>query len=166
MGEEAGVALYQGNSNAGELRLVIVAARVNSLVTDALLAGARSGFAQAGGYPHNLSLAYVPGACELPQAAEALARETHIDALVALGAVIRGETPHFDFVAHTAFHGLAEVARQHRIALGMGVLTTDTLAQALERAGGKGGNAGTTAVHSAIEMAHLLRTIRTQGETS
>ena len=139
------------------LRVAVIVSRFNDFVTDKLLEGARETFARQGGDAARLEVVSVPRAFELPQAAAKLATSKRYDALVALGAVIRGETPHFDYVCSTASHGLAAIARESGVPIGFGLLTTETVEQANERAGGKAGNKGVEAMLTAIEMANLLK---------
>jgi 6,7-dimethyl-8-ribityllumazine synthase len=135
----------------------IVVARFNELVTARLVDGARAGFRRHGVGPDRLTVVWVPGAFELPLACLKLATSGRYVGIVALGAVVRGETPHFDHVAGAASSGVAEVTRRTGVPVAFGVLTTETMEQALDRAGGKLGNAGSRAAEVAIEMVNLLR---------
>ena len=146
--------------NAQGLRFAIVVARFNALITDRLLAGACDVLARCGANPDEIEIVKVPGAWELPLAAKTLALQKKQDAIIALGAVIRGETPHFDYVAGQAAAGLAAVQHESGIPVAFGVLTTNNMEQALDRAGGKAGNKGSDAAMTAIEMANLLRRLR------
>src|ERR1700722_13805331 len=137
--------------DASGLKFAIVGARFNSAITEKLLAGAQRALEQAGSAGHDVF--HVPGAFELPLAAKLLAHTHSYHAIVALGAVIRGETPHFDYVAGEAARGLQQVALETGRPVAFGVLTTDGLDQAEARAGGKHGNKGYDAAMSAIEMA-------------
>ena len=137
-------------------RVAILVSRYHERVTRKLLDGARAACREAGLDEAGVEVFHVPGAFELGVAAEACARTGRFQAVVALGAVVRGETPHFDFVAGETSRVLAEVARSHAIPVGFGLLTTDTLAQAAERAGGSAGNKGHEAARSALEMAALI----------
>ncbi len=141
------------------LRIGIALARFNQAVTDGLLAGALEGLAAHGVPDDAIDVATVPGAFELPLCAQRLAGTGRYHALVCLGAVVRGETPHFDYVAQAATLGIAEVARRHDLPVGFGVLTTDTIEQALARAGGERGNKGYEAAVTAVEMVALLRAV-------
>jgi len=132
-----------------------VAARFNGEVVDKLLDGALAAFERHGVAPADVEVTRVPGAWEIPQALDLLARTGGFDALVALGAVIRGDTPHFDFVAAECSRGIARVAAECHKPIAFGVLTCDTLAQALDRAGGGSGNKGEDAALAALEMAEL-----------
>ena len=137
-------------------RFAVVAARFNAEVVDRLVEGALAAFARHGVEREAVEVHRVPGAWEIPQALAALARRGGCDALVALGAVVRGDTPHFDFVAAECSRGVAEVAREYGLPVTFGVLTCDNLAQARERAGGAAGNKGEDAALAALEMAELV----------
>jgi 6,7-dimethyl-8-ribityllumazine synthase len=152
--------VIEGKTSAAGLKVAIVVARFNSMITDRLLAGARDALRRAGAADDAVAIVKVPGSWELPMAAQALAKQKKFDAIVALGAVIRGDTPHFDFVASQAAHGLAAVQRAAGIPIAFGVLTTNTVEQAIDRAGGKDGNKGFDAAMTAIEMADLVRRLR------
>ena len=138
----------------------MVVARFNEIVTARLLSGARSALERHGVREDDVDVAWVPGAFELPFTARKLAESHRYDAVVCLGAVIRGETAHFEFVAGEATRGIAEVAKDTGVPTIFGVLTTNTLEQALDRAGGKAGNKGYDAAVNAIEMANLVRRLR------
>ncbi len=150
----------EGNLNASGLKFAILVARFNSFITDRLLAGAEDALKRSGAKPDDVEIVKVPGSWELPVAAKALAGLKRHDAIVALGAVIRGETPHFDHVANQAASGLAAVQLESGIPVAFGVLTTNTVEQAIDRAGGKSGNKGYDAALTAIEMAELMRRLR------
>ncbi|HUY62104.1 MAG TPA: 6,7-dimethyl-8-ribityllumazine synthase [Candidatus Dormibacteraeota bacterium] len=149
-----------GGTNAQGLQFTVVMARFNDLVGHRLLAGALQTLRRHGVAEDAVTVIEVPGSFELPLVVEEVAAQGGVDAVIALGAVIRGSTPHFDFVAGEAARGLAAAAVRHRVPVAFGVLTTDTLEQALERAGGKMGNKGQDAAETAIEMATLLRRLR------
>ncbi len=134
-------------------------ARFNQAVTDALLAGAIDALVRHGVADDAIDVAIVPGAFELPLCAQRLAATGRYDALVCLGAIVRGETPHFDYVAGEAARGVGAVARQYDLPVAFGVLTTDDVTQALARAGGGHGNKGYDAAVTALEMVHVLRAI-------
>ncbi len=153
-------ATFQGDLHGAGLRLALVVSRFNEVVTSRLLAGARSALERHGVREEDVDLAWVPGAFELPMAAHRLAESRRYDAVVCLGAVIRGETPHFEFVAGETARGVAQVARDTGVPTIFGVITPNTLEQALERAGGKVGNKGYDAAVNAIEMANLMRQLR------
>ncbi len=144
-------------------RLALVAGRFNNLIVEQLLAGARDAFLRHGGKPEQLLEVRVPGAWELPGVCGRLARSGKVEAIVALGAVIRGGTPHFEYVAGEAARGAAAVAREHGVPVVFGVLTTDTIEQAIERAGTKAGNKGFDAALAAIEMMALGRALAAAG---
>ena len=150
---------YQGELNGSGRRVAIAASRFNRLVTDPLVAGAVSELGRHGVAEADIDLAWVPGAFELPLAAERLAATGRYAAVVAIGAVVRGSTPHFDHVAGQAAAGLAAVTRSTEVPVAFGVLTCDTMEQALDRAGGKAGNKGGEAAVTALEMAGLLEAI-------
>lgn len=141
-------------------RFLLVVSRFNELVTDRLLDGARSCLLQNGVEEPDLDIVRVPGAYELPGATAVALRTGWYDGVVALGCVIRGETPHFDYVAGEAARGLQELAIGHGVPIGFGVLTTDTRDQALARAGGEKGNKGWEAALTALEMVGLYGEIR------
>ncbi len=148
---------YEGRLDATGLRVAIVVSRFNELVTRPLLAGAQDCLRRHGADEASVSVVWVPGAFEIPLAAQRLAASGAFDAVVCLGAVIRGATAHFDYVAGQAASGVARVALEAGIPVTFGVLTTDTIEQAIERAGSKGGNKGADAALAAIEMASLFR---------
>jgi 6,7-dimethyl-8-ribityllumazine synthase len=141
-------------------RVAILVSRYHERVTGKLLEGARAACREAGVADAAVEVLQVPGAFELGVAAEACARSGRYAAIVALGAVVRGETPHFDYVAGETSRVLAEVARAHAIPVGFGLLTTETLDQAAARAGGTAGNKGHEAAQAALEMAGLLAQLR------
>lgn len=150
---------FEGSLDASGLRLAVVVARFNELITERLLQGALDTAREHGVSDHNLDVAWVPGAYELPLAARALADTGRYDAIACVGAVIRGETPHFDFVAGEAARGIADVAADYGLPVAFGVITSDTVEQAQARAGGAVGNKGREAMLAAIEMATLLPAI-------
>jgi 6,7-dimethyl-8-ribityllumazine synthase len=150
---------FKAEPNGEGLRVAIALARFIQAVTDRLLAGALEALGQHGVAEDAIDIATVPGAFELPLCVQRMASTGRYDAIVCLGAVVRGETPHFDFVAGEAARGIAEVARQHDLPVGFGILTTETMQQALERAGGARGNKGYEAAVTALEMVHVLRSV-------
>lgn len=153
----------EGGRDGSGLRLAIVVSRFNDVVTEPLLEGARSCLEEHGVDPDAITVVRVPGAWELPGAAARLLAQGGRDGVIALGCVIRGETPHFDFVAGEAARGLGALAREAEVPVIFGVLTTDTLEQALMRAGGKedgGENKGREAALATLEMATLYRRLR------
>ncbi len=148
-----------GKLDASGLRIAIVVSRFNEIITSRLLAGARDALARHNADPGNVTEVWVPGAWELPLAAKSLATSGKFDALVCLGCVIRGDTTHHLHVGGEAARGIARVSLDTGVPIGFGVLTTDSLEQALERAGGKAGNKGADAALSAVETANLLKQI-------
>lgn len=146
-----------GHLDGRERKFAIVASRFNGRLVRELVSGAVDCLLRHGVDPSALEIVWVPGAWEIPQALDALARRGGVDALVALGLVIRGETPHFEHVCSQCSAGVARVAAEHRLAVGFGVLTCDSTAQAEERAGGKAGNKGWDAALAALEMTDLLQ---------
>jgi len=146
----------RGLLRADGKRFAIVAARFNELITDRLLAGAREGFRQHGLADDALDVVWVPGAMELPLIAKRMAASGRYGSVVCLGAVIRGATPHFEHVSNQAASGIAAASRETGVPVIFGVLTTDTIEQAIERAGTKAGNKGYDAALAAIEMSSLL----------
>jgi 6,7-dimethyl-8-ribityllumazine synthase len=153
----------RGAANGAGRRFGIVASRFNSHIGDLLVAGALDCLRRHGVEPEGIHLVSVPGAWEVPQALEELAAAGGVDGLVAIGVVIRGETPHFDYICAEASRGIASVARRHRVPVGFGLLTCDTSEQAQERAGGKAGNKGWEAALAALEMADLFARLRGSG---
>ncbi len=151
------VKTIEGDLNARGLRFGIVASRFNDFIVDRLLDAAVDTLLKHGADPADIQVIRVPGAFETPLALKKLATSRTCDALIALGCVIRGATPHFDFVATGVSNGVAEVSLEHGIAVGFGVLTVNTIEQAIERAGSKAGNKGTDAALAAIQMASILR---------
>jgi len=150
----------EGGLEARGLKFAIVVARFNSFITDRLLAGASDALVRSGCNLDEIEIVRVPGSFELPLAVKTLAEQHRHDAIIALGAVIRGETPHFDYVAAHAASGLAQIPLETGVPVAFGVLTTNTMEQAVDRAGGKAGNKGFDAATTAIEMAHLMRRLR------
>src|SRR5713101_236115 len=142
---------FEGNLSAAGLRFAIIVARFNNFITDRLLAGALDALTRSGCPEENIEIVKVPGSWEMPVVARELAREKRCDAIIALGAVIRGDTPHFDYVAGESACGLAQVAADTGVPVSFGVLTTNTVEQAVDRAGVKGGNKGFDAAMTAIE---------------
>ncbi|MDR1166259.1 MAG: 6,7-dimethyl-8-ribityllumazine synthase [Deltaproteobacteria bacterium] len=157
--------IIEGRLSAADARLAVAVSRFNGLVTERLLAGALDAFSRHGGDAETLTVVKVPGAFELPLAALALAQSGKFQAVVALGAVIRGSTPHFDYVAAEVSKGLAQVQLDARIPVSFGVLTCDGLEQALERSGAKSGNKGFEAMVSALEMASVMKNLEKRLES-
>ena len=152
--------VFEGQLSAAGLRFAIVVSRFNSFITERLLGGAMDALIRAGGSADLIDVIKVPGSWEVPMIAGEVARQKRYDAVICLSAVIRGDTPHFDYVAAEAAKGIAQVASETGVPVAFGVLTTNTLEQAIDRAGAKGGNKGFDAAMTAIEMANLLRTLR------
>lgn len=151
--------VIEGDFSANTAKFTLVVGRFNSAIVDNLCAGAIDTLRRQGVPEANISVVRVPGAYEIPLAAQRVAAKGGTDAIIALGAVIRGGTPHFDFVAGECSSGLSRVALNHDIPIAFGVLTTDTIEQAVERSGTKAGNKGADAAMTALEMVSLLRNI-------
>ncbi len=151
--------VIEGDFSANTAKFTLVVGRFNSAIVDNLCAGAIDTLRRQGVPEANISVVRVPGAYEIPLAAQRVAAKGGTDAIIALGAVIRGGTPHFDFVAGECSSGLSRVALNHDIPIAFGVLTTDTIEQAVERSGTKAGNKGVDAAMTALEMVSLLRNI-------
>jgi 6,7-dimethyl-8-ribityllumazine synthase len=152
--------VFEGQLTATGLRFAIVVSRFNSFITERLLAGATDALTRAGAAADLIDVIKVPGSWEVPLVAVEVARQHRYDAVICLSAVIRGDTPHFDYVAAEAAKGIAHAATETGVPVAFGVLTTNTLEQAIDRAGAKGGNKGFDAAMTAIEMANLLRALR------
>jgi 6,7-dimethyl-8-ribityllumazine synthase len=150
---------YPSVLDASGLRLAVVVARFNHLITVRLLEGSVRELTARGCAPADVHVAWVPGAFEIPLAARALARSGRYAAIVTLGVVIRGGTPHFDYVCRAVTDGVRDVMRDTGVPVAFGVLTTDDVEQALARAGGAEGNKGEEAARAALEMAHLVRAV-------
>ncbi len=151
--------VYEGNLLAQGLRFGIVISRFNDFICDRLLGGALDALRRSGCDEESVDTFKVPGAFEIPLVAKKVASSGRYDAVICLGAVIRGATPHFDYVANEVSKGVASVSLDCNVPIAFGVLTTDTLEQAIERAGSKAGNKGWDAAMAAIEMANLLKSI-------
>jgi len=149
----------EGGFNAQGKKFGIVISRFNSFIAEKLLDGAVDTLVRSGCSPDDIEVARVPGAYEIPLVADRMAKAGKYDAVICLGVVIRGATPHFDFVAAEAAKGIAQVGLESGIPVLFGVLTTDTIEQAIERAGSKAGNKGAEVAAAAIEMANLLSQI-------
>lgn len=147
----------EGALRADNARFCLVVSRFNSFIVESLLAGALDTLERHGAEKSDLTIIRVPGAFEMPVAIERIVAKGDHDAIIAIGAVIRGGTPHFDYIAGECVKGMAQVSLKHRIPVAFGVLTVDTIEQAIERAGTKAGNKGADAAMSAIEMVNLLR---------
>jgi 6,7-dimethyl-8-ribityllumazine synthase len=151
--------VLEGALTAGDLRFGIVVSRFNDFITEKLLDGAIAGLKRHGADLDATDVAWVPGAFEIPLVCDRMAASERYDAIIALGAVIRGSTAHFDYVAGEAAKGIGAVSLKHGVPVIFGVLTTDTLEQAIDRAGAKLGNKGYEAAVAAIEMANLMKAL-------
>jgi 6,7-dimethyl-8-ribityllumazine synthase len=151
----------EGDLLARDTRVAIVATRFNEFVVERLVSGAVDALLRHGASEKNLELVRVPGAFDMPLAVRRLALSKRYDAIVAVAAVIRGATPHFDFVAGECASGLARAGLESGVPVGFGVLTCDSVEQAIDRAGGKAGNKGAEAALAALEMANLLKRLDT-----
>jgi len=151
--------IVEGKLSAEGLKFGIVVGRFNSFITERLLEGAIDCILRHGGSKENIEIVKVPGSFEIPLTAKKLAKSGKYDAVICLGAVIRGSTPHFDYVANEVTKGIAQVSLETEVPIGYGILTTDTIEQAVERAGTKMGNKGFDAAMVAIEMANVLKSI-------
>jgi len=151
--------IVEGHLTAAGRRFALVVSRFNSFIVEQLVLGAVDALVRHGADPAHITIYRVPGAYELPLVARRVAEMARFDALIALGAVIRGSTPHFDFVANEATKGLAQISLQTGVPVAFGVLTCDSIEQAIERAGTKAGNKGAEAALTAIEMVDLLARI-------
>ena len=152
--------VVRGQLNAAGMRFGIVVARFNELMTEQLLRGAEDALVRHGAETGSIDVAWVPGSFEIPVVAQQMARSGRYDAIVCLGALIRGATPHFDHLSSSVTSSLQSLAVQHGIPVINGVLTTDTLEQALERAGSKAGNKGYDAAVTAVEMVSVIRQLQ------
>ena len=155
----SGIQEIEGKLNITNARIALLVARFNSFVVESLLSGAVDTLKRHGAEDKDLTIVRVPGAFEMPLAANRLAASKRYDAIIALGAVIRGGTPHFEYVAGECTKGLSSVSMKHDLPVTFGVLTVDSIEQAIERAGTKAGNKGDEAAMSAIEMINVLREI-------
>lgn len=152
--------VYEGHLLGNGLRFGIVVGRFNEMITSKLLSGALGGLRRHGVEEKDIETAWVPGSFEIPFAADQMAASGKHDAIITLGAVIRGATPHFDYVASEAAKGIGSLSIKHRLPVIFGVLTVDTIEQAIERAGTKAGNKGYEAAVTAIEMVNLQRSLK------
>ncbi len=156
---------YEGSLVADGLRFGIVASRFNDLITRRLLSGAMDALTRHGAKEEQIEVVWVPGAFELPLAAQRLAQSGRYDAVICLAAIIRGATPHFGYVASETAKGIAQASLRSGLPVIYGVVTADTIEQAVERAGTKAGNRGADAARSAIEMTNLMRSLPGQGKS-
>ena len=151
--------LFEGMLQGKGLKIGLVVARFNEFITAKLLEGAKDALLRHGVDEDDIDIAWVPGSFEIPLAAQKLIRTNKYDAIVCLGAVVRGATPHFEYIAAEVTKGIAKASLEAGIPVSYGVITTDTLEQAIERAGTKAGNKGFDAAVNSIEMANLLKSI-------
>ena len=150
---------FEGKLVSGSIRVGIVASRFNDFIVSRLIGGCEDALLRHGVQPDDISLAWVPGAFEIPLIASKMAKSGRYDAVIALGAVIRGSTSHYDYVCSEVSKGVANVSLNSDIPVLFGVLTTDTIEQAIERAGSKAGNKGAECAQGAIEMVNLIRAL-------
>ena len=155
----AKITRVEGTLSSDGLKLAVIAGRFNGFIVESLIDGATDAFLRTGGKKDDVTVYMAPGAWEIPQLLGRVIDKGGIDAVVCVGAVIRGSTPHFDYVAGAVARGIESIAMNTNIPITFGVLTTDTIEQAIERAGTKAGNKGFEAAMAAIEMAQLFRTI-------
>lgn len=155
----------EGKLIGSDLVVAVIVSRFNELISGRLLEGAKDALLRHGVKHNSIEIYWVPGAWEIPLIAKEIALSGRYDAIITLGAVIRGDTPHFDYVSAEMSKGIAQIGLEHRIPIAFGVLTCDTLEQALLRAGSKGGNKGFDCAVSAIEMADLVKNIRLNNGT-
>lgn len=151
--------IYEGKLVSQNIRVGIVASRFNEFIVSKLLSGCEDGLRRHGVREEDISVAWVPGAFEIPLAAQAMAKSGRYDAVITLGAVIRGATSHYDYVCAEVSKGVASVSLHTGVPVLFGVLTTDTIEQAVERAGTKAGNKGSECAQGAIEMVNLIRAL-------
>lgn len=151
--------VFEGNLTANGLRFVLIASRFNHFITDRLVEGATDALVRHGADAADIDLVKVPGAWEIPIIAKIVAASGKYDAVICLAAVVRGSTPHFDYVASESAKGIAVASLETGVPISYGILTTDNLEQAIERAGTKMGNKGWSAAEGAIEMANLIRNL-------
>ena len=152
--------IIEGHLHIKNAKIAIIAARFNSLITKQLIEGAKDGLIRHGIADEDITLAWVPGAYEAPLLAKVMAESQKYDAIICLGAVIRGSTPHFDFVANEAAKGIAHISMTTNLPVIFGILTTDNIEQAIERAGTKAGNKGFDAAMTAIEMINVIKMVK------
>jgi 6,7-dimethyl-8-ribityllumazine synthase len=149
----------EGNLLAEGLRLGIVVSRWNHFICDRLVEGALDAIRRHGGDDENVDIVFVPGAFELPMASKKLCQSGRYDAVIVIGVLIRGSTPHFDYIAAEATKGIAQASMDSGVPVSFGLITTDTIEQAIERAGTKAGNKGHEAAMAAVEMANLFKAL-------
>ena len=151
--------VIEGKLDARGMKLGIVVSRYNHFITEKLLAGALDGVKSHGGEESDVTVVRVPGAFEIPLVAERMAGSGKFDAIICLGAVIRGDTPHFEYVSDAVTRGIGEATSRHHVPIGFGVLTTNNVDQAMERSGSKDANKGYEAALTVIEMVNVMREI-------
>ena len=156
--------VLEGDTDGRGMSIAVVVSRFNQALTEKLLAGAQEALGKCGVDADSVDVVWVPGSFELPPAAKRLAESGRYDAIACLGCVLRGETPHFDYVAGQAATGIARVGLDTGVPVAFGVITADTLQQAVERAGGSSGNKGFDAVMTAVRMANLMKIIDKRAE--
>ena len=156
--------VLEGDTDGRGMSIAVVVSRFNQALTEKLLAGAQEALGKCGVDADSVDVVWVPGSFELPPAAKRLAESGRYDAIACLGCVLRGETPHFDYVAGQAATGIARVGLDTGVPIAFGVITADTLQQAVERAGGSSGNKGFDAVMTAVRMANLMKMIDKRAE--
>jgi 6,7-dimethyl-8-ribityllumazine synthase len=149
--------MIEGKLDARGIKIGIIVSRFNNFITEKLLNGALEGLKSHGGEDNDVTIIRVPGAFEIPLLADRMAASGKYDALVCLGAVIRGDTPHFEYVSDAVTRGIGEAISKHRIPIGFGVLTTNNVEQAMERSGSKDANKGYEAALTAVEMVNVIR---------
>ncbi len=149
--------IYQGTLQAKGLKIGIVLSRVNQFISERLLEGALDALYRLGAQKDNISIFKVPGSFEIPLVAKKIAQAKKVDGIIALGTIIRGDTPHFDFLSAEVTKGLAQISMEDGIPVSFGVLTVDTIEQGIERAGSKAGNKGTDSAFALVETLNLLR---------
>lgn len=155
----SGIKSIEGEFSVDKARFCLIASRFNAFIVEHLVNGAVDTLMRHGVDETEIDLVWVPGAYEMPLIAEVVANKRNTDAIIALGCVIRGATPHFEYVAGECSKGLAQVSQNHGLPVAFGVLTTDTIEQAIERAGTKAGNKGSDAAMTALEMVSLIRAL-------
>jgi len=156
------IKVFEGRMIADDARFCIVASRFNSFIVEQLIAGAIDALERHGAGKEQIHVVKVPGAFELPIVTQRVAAAKRYDAIIAVGAVVRGATPHFDYVAGECVKGISQVSLQHSVPVSFGILTVDSLEQAIERAGTKAGNKGAEAALSAIETVNVLRELESR----
>jgi 6,7-dimethyl-8-ribityllumazine synthase len=154
---------YEGYLDASGLKFAVLVSRFNHFITDKLLEGALDAFYRHNAKSKDIKIYKVPGTFEIPMIAKTLAKMQKFDAIVCLGAVLRGSTPHFEYIAAEAIKGIALASLETGVPIILGIITADTLEQAIERAGTKGGNKGFESAMAAVEMANLLKLIKNEG---